>query len=226
MIPEYITNVMLNLKQNDNQKIYWMADPHLGHRQDFVWESRGYTSAEHHTIDIINVTNSIVRPTDILFVLGDFCLNTPLPKFEEYLSKFQCQNIWMLFGNHNNPHEKNVYRPMVEKILKPLGLIEHYHLYPIQYKNVKYIGDYFECCVDGQMICMFHYPIAVWHQMQHGSWCLCGHSHCHYAPTTAENTTAKILDVGWDGYHKPLSFEEISAIMEKKQIPVVDHHVG
>lgn len=215
---------MLKLNQNEHQKVYWMTDPHLGHQREFVWEVRGYKSADDHTNSIIDVTNSIVLPTDILFMLGDYCLNTPLPKFEEYLSRFRCQNIWMLWGNHNNPHQKNVYRPMVDKFLKPLGVDGHYEVYPLQYRNVKYLGHYYEVAVDGQMICMFHYPIAVWNEIQHGAWCLCGHSHYNFAPSTAEDTTSKILDVGWDGHKKPLSFEEIAAIMKKKKVPVVDHH--
>jgi calcineurin-like phosphoesterase family protein len=131
----------------------------------------------------------------------------------------------MLWGNHNNPHQKNVYRPMVEKILKPLDLAGHYTLYPVQYRNAKFLGDYYEVAVDGQMIVLFHYPISIWNEIQNGAWHLCGHSHYHFAPSTAEDSTSKILDVGWDGHKKPWSFDEIKEVMATKKVPVVDHHV-
>lgn len=221
MVPPYLLTEMLSIRQNENQKIYWMTDPHLGHQRDFIWKPRGYESYEEHTDDIINVTNQIVRPTDILCILGDFCLNTTLPQFESYLSRFQCQNIWMLWGNHNNPHQKSIYRPLVEKILKPLRLVGHYTLYPVQYRNVKYIGDYYEISVDGQMICMFHYPIFSWNEMANGAWMLHGHMHCNGSPTHG-----KILDVGWEGQHKPWSFEEIKAIMDIRPIVGDGGHHG
>ena len=106
---------MLKLTQTDAQKVYFTTDWHLGHQKDFVWEPRGYKSHEDHTNSIIDVTNSIVRPNDILFNLGDFCLNTPQSKFEEYLSRINCSNMWLLWGNHNNPHEKNTYRPLAQR---------------------------------------------------------------------------------------------------------------
>jgi len=214
---------MIRIVQTPDQMVYFTSDWHLGHQRDFVWGARGYKDYEDHTNNIIDVTNGIVRPNDIIYYMGDFCLNTPMSRFEEYLGRIQCQNIRMVWGNHNNPHFKNVYIPCVKSFLGQL-YFEGVEVYPLKYRNVTFLGGYYEVAINGQMLCLFHYPISVFNQMNHAAWHLCGHSHYHFDPSTAENTTAKILDVGWDGFKKPLSFAEVSAIMAKKQVPVVDHH--
>lgn len=218
---------MLKITETPERKVYFTSDPHLGHTGPMggppLYETRGYGSAEEMTTDFIDVTNIVVRPNDILYIAGDYCLNTSLEKFEEYIASIHCQNIRMIWGNHNNPHQKKVYVPLVQNMLGD-KYVEGMVVYPLRYKNVTFLGDYVEIAVNGQMICLFHYPIMVWNEMRHKAWHLCGHSHYNLDMSTAENTTAKILDVGWDGYKKPLSFAEIAAIMDKKQVPKLDHH--
>ncbi len=205
---------MLNLRDKEDQKIYVSSDFHFGHQREFVWQARGYSSADEHDNMVIDITNDIVRPNDILLFLGDFCLNTPMDKFDAILDRIKCQNIKALWGNHNNPHEKAVYRKLV-----PEG-----ERYPVQYKNLSYIGHYVEAVLNGKFVVMFHYPISVWNEMSHGSWMLCGHSHNSFPESMVENKTAKILDVGWDGHGKPWSLPEIAAVMETKGVKAVDHH--
>ena len=219
---------MHNITQTENKKVYFVSDTHLGHQQEFIWGSRGYTSPEHHTNSVIDGINARVRSTDILCMLGDFSLNTTIDDFNDYISRITCQNVCMLWGNHNNPHEKRVYKPLADALLDKSVILntEHYQVYPVFYKNVKYLGHYHEVAIDGQIIIMFHYPISVWNFMGGGAWCLCGHSHYNFEPSTATNYNAKILDVWWDGFKKPLSFDEVSNIMAKKGIPQVDHHTS
>jgi len=186
---------------------------------------RGYTSAQDMTDSIIDVTNSIVRAGDILIFLGDWCLNTTKEQFDAQLDRFQCQNIFALWGNHNNPHEKKVYQTLVR------GAVSGQHgpfpieIYPFKYKNMTFLGHYVEAVLNGQYTVLCHYPIGVWNEMSHGAWMLCGHSHYGYPPSTAEvSTHGKILDCGWDGHKKPLSLAEITAIMNTKQFVAVDRH--
>jgi calcineurin-like phosphoesterase family protein len=166
----------------------------------------------------------MVRPSDILFHMGDFCLNTSIEKFEDYIGRIRCQNIRLLQGNHNNPHERKVLLPLVESILGD-SYRNGSMVTPARYKNVIFNGHYLEVAIDGQMIVLFHYPIGSWNEMSNASWHLCGHSHYNYDLSTAENKEGKILDVGWDGHKKALTMEEIQAIMATKAIPVVDHHM-
>lgn len=205
---------MINLRDNDEQRIYVTSDLHLGHQREFVWQDRGYTSIQEHDAGVIKTLNETVRPNDILLFLGDFCLNTPIAQFDAYIDQIHCQNILSLWGNHNNPHEKSVYRKIV-----PEG-----ERYPVKYKNVTYYGHYLEAVLNGRFVILFHYPITVWNEMKNGSWMLCGHSHYSFPQTTAEDLNGKILDVGWDGHGKPWSLPEIAKVMEAKQVVAVDHH--
>lgn len=216
----------LNLKDSETQKVYVTTDTHFNHDPKWevpIWKMRGYNSAKDHTDGILNIINETVSKNDILLHLGDFCLNTNPSQFEELISKINCQNVYMLWGNHPNSHFKNVYKPLVRKILGEL-YTENSEVYPVRYKNIVYYGHYVELVWNGQFIVLEHYPLLVWNEMMHGAWMLCGHSHYGCPQTVASNPNGKILDVGWDGHKKPLTFEEVSAIMSTKQFVVVDDH--
>ncbi len=172
---------------------------------------------------MIDVTNEIVRPNDYLIFLGDFCLNTKSEQFDAYLDRIKCQNIIFIWGNHNNPHEKYAYTPIVKKILGS-SYQDGSEIYPVKYKNVTYYGHCLKVILDGQFVILSHFPHYIWDEMQHGAWMLCGHSHYGCELTRAENLYGKILDVGWDGHGKPYSLKEIQSIMDGKRFKAVDHH--
>ena len=220
--------MLLNLRDTDDQKIYVSSDFHLNHDPKWenpIWRMRGYGSAKEMTDDIVDTTNIVVNPNDILLFLGDWCLNTSADQFEATLARFNCQNIYALWGNHNNPHEKKVYHTAMRGLFPN---IQHGpfppEVYPFKYKNMTFIGHYAEAVLNGQYTVLSHYPMSVFNEMSHGAWMLCGHSHYGFAPSTAENTAAKLLDVGWDGHKKPWSIPEIREVMDKKMITKVDHH--
>jgi len=211
---------MIFLKDTEDRKIYVTADLHLGHLQEFVWGTRGFKSAQDHEDEVINTINRLVRPNDILIVVGDFCLNSSIDKFNGYLDRIQCQNIWHFWGNHNNPHEKQVYR----KMMRERGFADDEELYPLKYRNFVFKGYYQEMALNGNFTVFLHYPIAVFNEISRGAWMLCGHSHYGYPPSTAEHLDAKLLDVGWDGHGRPWTIPEIKEVMDKKAITKVDHH--
>lgn len=212
---------MLNFKEKN--KIFVTSDTHFHHNKDFIWKNRGYSSIKNHDDDIIDIINKKVKPDDILIHLGDFCLNASLSQFEELISRIYCQNIYMLFGNHPNPHYKNIYKPLVKTVLGET-YFDNNEVYPLRYRNVVYIGNYTSAILDGQFCILCHYPISVWDEMQNGAWMLCGHSHYGFEPSRAESLAGKILDVGWDGHKAPWSLQEIAAVMAKKGFNKVDHH--
>lgn len=207
---------MLNLRDREDQKIFVSSDFHLGHQREFVWKDRGYASVQEHDDALINKVNEVVRPNDILLFLGDFCLNTTKEQFDQYLDRIKCQNIMALWGNHNNPHEKKVYPNLLQ--------VSGGEQYPVKYRNMTFLGHYAEVILNGQYVVLFHYPISVWNEMKNGSWHLCGHSHYSFPQSQADNLYGKILDVGWDGHAKPLSFQDIATVMDGKRFKAVDHH--
>ena len=221
-------NRVLKLKQTDDQKVYWVSDTHLNHNRDFVYEVRGHKSSEEHTSFVINKINEIVRPNDILIHCGDFCLNTDENGLNSLLARIQCQTIYMLWGNHNNPLWK-VYQREIKGLIDTTARFEYEEcceIYPFRYKNIVFLGNYAEISVDGHYFCASHYPIHVWNELSHGSKMVCGHSHYGLPFSRVDNLDAKILDVGWDGYSRPLSNSEVLTIMNKKNVyKPGDHHV-
>src|SRR5688572_6505201 len=93
-----------NLKFNDTEdcKMFLTSDLHCFHKQDFTWEKRGYSSREDHTWGVVKEINKTCRPTDILFCLGDFCLNTSEEEFYTLIGAIDCK-LHLLLGNHPNP---------------------------------------------------------------------------------------------------------------------------
>jgi calcineurin-like phosphoesterase family protein len=194
------------------------------------------------TQQIIAKINELVMPDDYLFYMGDWCLNTNENEFEQDLAQINCRNIMMLWGNHNNP-VKRVYEKLVFNVAhnisgdikwyNPISSTPNYvdtkwlgkvEVYPLRYKNIVFCGDYMEAIVDGQYICMFHYPIDICNAQRDGAFMLCGHSHYSYDKTRADWVENKKLDLSWDGHLKPLSINEVKAIMAKKGIVGIDHH--
>ena len=215
---------MLNFRETEEKKIYTTSDWHLGHAKDFIWKSRGYSSVQEHTDGIINKTNEIVKESDILFNLGDFCLNSSTEQFEEYISHIKCQNVYMLWGNHPNKHYKEIYVPLVKKLLEE-NYIENREVYPLRYKNIIYMGQYLECILNGQMYIMCHFPFLIWDHQQHGGICLVGHSHSSCTQTNSNGVYGRILDCSWDEFKRPLSLQDINNILVNKRYHPIDHHL-
>jgi len=215
-------NKLLKFKQTDDQKVYFVSDTHYNHNPKWpvpLWAQRGYNSVEEMNEDEITQINAIVRPNDILFHLGDITLNCTEEQFEAFIARLNCKNIYLLWGNHNAPTWQIYKREIASKYMDDI------EVYPLRYKNVIFLGNYQEITVDGQYMILGHYPISVFNYMKDGAWHLCGHSHYNFDPSTAENKTSKILDVGWEGLKRPYNMDEIRGIMNSKGIVAVDHHV-
>lgn len=239
-------NSIIEIKETDDQKVYFTSDTHFNHNRSFIYESRGYTDVQSYTTAVIDKINERVRATDILFHLGDFSLNTERDGLNELLSRLVCQNIYYIWGNHNSPlwtlyqdeiKDKIYYKGYTSKIYNvytqqyevggvPCELpVTYSEIYPLRYRNLIFIGNYAEVIVNGHKFVMSHYPILVFNYMAKGAKHLCGHSHGRLDFSDENNLTSKVLDVGWDDNKRPLSLPEVLKIMNRKSIFVSgDHH--
>jgi calcineurin-like phosphoesterase family protein len=208
----------LKLIHNDDHKVFFTSDTHFRHNQSFIYESRGYKDRYEHDDALIAKINEVVRPEDTLIHLGDFCLNITPPEFNEILARINCQNIAYIWGNHNSCIRKHYEDAVATEYGKDI------EVYPYAVGKITYLGYYGEVIVNGQMIVIHHYPHQIWNQMQKGAWQLSGHSHYTNPTTQLDSTDNKILDVGWDGHGKPLSFPEIQKIMMNKNHVKQDKH--
>jgi len=195
-------NRELRIRQTAEQKVYFSSDFHLNHSPKWpvpIWKGRGFESVTEMNDAIIKSINDTVRSTDILIFLGDFVLNCSEAQFEEFLSRINCQNIYMLFGNHNSC-VWNVYQTT---LYSQFGM-KDVEIYPIQYRNITFIGNYAEIIVDGRIFVITHYPIHSWNNQKRGSIHLYGHQHCENNPQGGRR-----MDVGWDRDKRPYSIDEI-----------------
>jgi len=208
----------LKLTHCENHKVYFTSDTHFNHAKNFIFEARGYKSVTEHNDALIAKINEVVRPEDTLIHLGDFCLNITPPEFAQILDRINCQNIAYIWGNHNSCIRKHYEDAVVTEYGKDM------EVYPYAVGKITYLGYYKELIVNGHMIVIHHYPHQIFNQMQKGAWQLSGHSHYTNPTTQLDSTDNKILDVGWDGHGKPLSFTEIQKIMMSKNHVKQDKH--
>lgn len=201
------------------ENTFFTGDLHLGHKQEFVWGARGFTSVEEHKAGVIKSINEHVCSSDNLINVGDFCLNSNEEDVLEYLNSIKCQNIFSLWGNHPNPLW-SIYK---REVAKQYG--EGIEVYPFRFKSLIFIGDEGHFRVDGKIIEANHFPLQIWDFRKNGAWHICGHSHGGFEKTRAEYSEDLRLDVGWDQYKRPLSWSMLKDIMSKKRLgESLDHH--
>ncbi len=180
---------------------HYTADLHFFHRSPYIVERRGFT-------DVINMHqyigykwNQYVQPDDRVFIVGDVALPkaADIDELNDILSKLNGEKF-LIKGNHDN-----------EKLLKKIG------------HNFTWIKDRYTHKEkdDGntQRLFLDHYPMVTWERANYGAWQL--HGHCHGSLTVGLSTR---LDVGWDVWGRPITFQDIKEAMKDRKYVVVDHH--
>ena len=201
------------LKNNDQQRVFFTSDTHFSHNHEFIYKARGYDNREEHDNALIKKINGLVRPEDILFHLGDFCLNLQDSDYREIVRRINCQNIHYIWGNHNSRIRKQYEDAVLSEFKR-----DDIEVYPLTVGKLTYQGYYREITVEGQQIVLHHYPHDVFNQQRKRAWQLSGHSHGNNPKTQIQSPNQKILDVGWDAHKRPLSFKEIQKIMGAKAL--------
>lgn len=128
---------------------YFTSDTHLGHANIIKHAKRPFASVEEMDEALIRNWNTVVKPGDTVYHLGDFSWGAT--DAATYLRRLN-GNIHIVFGNHDKP---------VRKIA---------HLF-------KSAQDLLEVSVEAQRITLCHYAMRVWNKSHHGAWQLYGHSH-------------------------------------------------
>jgi len=150
---------------------------------------------------IFDNINEVVGLDDTLYILGDFCFKGKKPI--EYRSRIVCQNVHLIFGNH----DKNTDYYVDEKTVNLNGFSSFYDVKEIIHCN--------------QKIFLSHYPHRSWPSSHKGSFHCYGHVHSKLDHEDRKSNR-KTIDVGVDNcinYNKPFgqpfSFKEIQNIMSK-----------
>ncbi len=182
---------------------FFTADLHLGHTNILKYTPRPWKTLEEMDEAIISNWNSVVRPDDTVFVIGDMIMlkkkdfradgsqKTLMDAYKNYVRQLNGK-ICLIAGNHDSMNE-SVY-----------GLFQHV-----------YFG-FLERTIEGQDIFLCHYPMRAWNGSYHGSWNLFGHVHNRLPdmPNVLQQ------DVGIDvpiWSYTPVSFNALKAVMIKKR---------
>ena len=163
-------------------KTYITSDLHFGHANimKFNPATRVFRDVDHMNSGMMRQWNEIVRPEDLVYILGDvaFC-NTG--KAVGIMHSLNGRKI-LVAGNHDT------------KLLKDdefRACFQEVH----QYLTVNY---------NGTRVSMFHYPIHEWDQCHRGA--VHFHGHVHGKPTGLERY--RVRDVGMDATGRVVSLME------------------
>jgi calcineurin-like phosphoesterase family protein len=187
--------------------VHFTSDTHFGHANVIKYSKRPFKDATDMDEQMILRWNSVVKPQDTVYHLGDFAFKNEYD-LTRILERLNGQKF-LIYGNHDQ----------VIKRSKDLR------------KFFRWCRDYYELShpdVDGyqgfRKICLFHFPMVSWNKMHHGAWHL--HGHCHH--NLRYPFVGRIMDAGVDGMgynYTPISFDFVKKCMDSITQPqFLDHH--
>lgn len=143
--------------------------------------------------------NSVVKPSDEFYDLGDFMFGISPRRMAEVLSRLNGHKTIVL-GNHDNAdYLREVYKFGYNPKLRTV----HSRILELHGKTW-----------GGYRPTLCHYPMLSWNASFHGSFQLHGHTHGHIP----FDPTIRRLDVGVDSHNfTPISWEEV--VVKLKDIP-------
>lgn len=136
----------------DLERDYWItSDLHFGHKNilKFCPDTRPFSDLNHMIEAIVLEWNSLVKPTDVVFHLGDFSF-LGLEATTAILKRLNGTIVFVM-GNHDKTVRDQ-----------------------LQTKN-KF--EYLEVRYKGNKLCLFHYAMRVWNSQHFGAIHFYGHSH-------------------------------------------------
>jgi calcineurin-like phosphoesterase family protein len=155
-------------KQYLANKIFFIADLHLGHANIIDYMNRPFKDIIDMENQIVANWNNKVRPSDTVFVPGDFCWK------ERDLVRIRARlngHIIHIRGNHCKGYTKNnipIWDRLEIRVIDP-DMDKGY-----------------------QCIIIDHYPLARWNHQDYGSWMIHGHTHRSYVNPGASYDVGEI----------------------------------
>lgn len=130
--------------------IWFTADPHFGHKNIIKYCNRPFKNAKEMDTAIRTNWNALVKPSDTVYVLGDFSMSSDKKSLEDWFNALHGKKF-LIVGNHDS-------KACLKLPWK--GVFE-----------VKQIRH------GGHRIWLSHYAHRTWPNSYHGSLHLYGHSH-------------------------------------------------
>ena len=177
--------------------IFFTADNHFGHDKIRGYCERPFKTIADMDYELIRRWNSVVKPTDVVYHLGDFTL-------QDDASQYFCQlngYIHILYNPWH--HDKRWIKKRALSTVQEARYVSKSG-HPIVACDPLIVLELEEC----PPIVLCHYPIARWDRAHYGAWHLHGHCHGRY------QGEGYIYDVGVDNNNfYPVSLAQIEEIM-------------
>lgn len=178
---------------------WFRSDDHFEHKNIIKYSNRPYSSINEMNEALIENHNSLVKPNDVTYFLGDVAFAPP-DKTVAFLNRMNGRKI-LIKGNHDRANLRFAqFREAFEAIY-----------------------DIAELSIDKHQVVMCHFPMLSWHRMGRGSFML--HGHCH--GSMKYPFTGRIIDVGVDcNNYFPVNWDTIKKRLENITPEFLDHHDG
>jgi len=181
-------------------KVFFTSDTHFNHNNIINLCRRPFSSVDEMNDTLIKNWNSVVKPDDTVFHLGDFAFGDA-SIWNSILDKLQGR-IYLICGNHDH------------KTLDSSNIC----------KRFEAVSDQMMIDVDGQKILLNHYPFLTYSTSRQTVWQLFGHVHSNPYMTDADSSRLKHLlptqyDVGVDhNNYAPISFNQVKSKVEGQRV--------
>ena len=172
-------------------EIFFTSDTHFCHNQGFLYEPRGFSSADEMNEAIVENWNKVVKPDDVVYHLGDTMLNDNKKGIECF--KRLNGTIFFIFGNHDSDTRKNLL--FTECIHKVLG---GWYAWVMKYDKLS--------------IYMSHYPTLTsnYDEKHFSQHVLSLHGHSHQRTNWLDPKNPFLYHVGLDSHNNtPVHIDEV-----------------
>ena len=129
--------------------IYFTADLHLGHTGILHMQKRPWDTIDEMNRDLIRNYNTLVRPSDTVYILGDLAHHMTVDAVNDLIGKLHGKKV-LIRGNHDKIYDEKMFQE---------------------------ITDFKTISLSGYLIALMHYPMLSWPKSHHGSLMLHGHVH-------------------------------------------------
>ena len=167
--------------------IWFTSDFHFGHFNIIRYCNRPFANVQLMDDAITDGVNACVKPNDVLYFLGDFCLGRA-EQVIAYRKRLACRTIHFIEGNHDKVTRTQQHRFATWSVLSEINVAK-------------------------QKIVLCHYAMRVCPRHAQGAWHLYGHSHGKL-PDDARSLS---IDVGVDAHaFRPWHFDELQSVMRAR----------
>ena len=122
--------------------IYLTSDFHFNHNKPFIFLERGFQSVDEMNKTLIENFNSIVKPNDDVYILGD-CMLGGADSLEKGLGLMSWLKgkLHLIRGNHDSEYRWNAYSSLHNVIEKETSIFLKYELSNSFLKSLAFIAD-------------------------------------------------------------------------------------